>query len=52
MKTGCSFKLLTVETMKLCGITTSKKNKDKNGENFFHLKSTEVLLVDCSIRSL
>ena len=49
IKTGYSFELLTLETMKLFGSAEIKITKDKNAENVPHLEITEVLLVHCSI---
>ena len=49
IKTGYHLELLTLETMKLLGITENKIAKDKNGENVPHLEITEVVLVHCSI---
>ena len=49
IKTGYYLELLTPETMKLLGITKSKITKNKNGENFPHLISTQVVLVHCNI---
>ena len=40
IKTGCYFKLLTTETMKLLGSTKSRITKDENGENVPRLKIT------------
>ena len=37
------------ETMKSLGSTTSKINKDKNGESVPHLEITEVVLVHSNI---
>ena len=37
--------------MKFLGSTKSKTNKDKNGENAFHLEVTEVVLIYCNIVS-
>ena len=45
IKNGYSLELLTKETMKLLGSTQNKINKDKNGENVPHLKTTEVVLL-------
>ena len=49
VKNGYSLELLTPETMKLLGSTKNKITKDKNGENFPHLKIIEVLLVHSDI---
>ena len=35
--------------MELYGSAKSKISKDENGKNLFHLKITEVVLVDCNI---
>ena len=35
--------------MKFLGSTKNKINKNKNGENVFHLEITEVVLVHCNI---
>ena len=35
--------------MILTGSTKSKKTKNENGENVFHLEITEVVLVHCNI---
>ena len=35
--------------MKLLGITVSKINKDKNGENVPHLEVVELVLVHCNL---
>ena len=40
-----SLDLLTSETMKLCGSTKNKIDKDKNAENVPYLEITEVVLV-------
>ena len=47
IKTRYYLELSTPGTMKLLGSTTSKINKDKNGENVPHLEFTEVILVYC-----
>ena len=49
IKNGYSLELLTSETMKLLGSTKNKITKDKNGENVWHLETTEVVLVHCNI---
>ena len=49
IKTLNYLELLTPETMKLLGSTTSKINKDKNGKNVPHLEITEVVLAYCNI---
>ena len=48
IKTGYNLKLLTTETKKLLGSTSSKITKVKNGENLPHLEITEVVLVHCN----
>ena len=45
IKKGYYLELLTPETMKLRGSTTSKINKDKYGENVHHLEINEVVLI-------
>ena len=45
IKTGYCFEILSLETTKLLGTTTSKITKNKNGENVPHLEITEVVLV-------
>ena len=49
IKKGYSFKILTLETMKLLGSTKNKITEDKSGENVPHLEITEVVLVHCNI---
>ena len=49
IKSGCYLELLTPETVKLLGITVSKINKDKNGENVPNLEVAEVVLVHCNL---
>ena len=49
IKNGYYLELLTPETMKLLGITESKINKDKNGENVPHLEIVELVLVHCNL---
>ena len=51
IKNGYSLEFLTLETMKLLGITENEITKDKNSENVPHLEITEVLLVHCNIFS-
>ena len=41
--------LLIPETMKLLGSTESKIAKDKNGENFPHLRIVELVLIHCNL---
>ena len=48
-KNGCSFVLLTPETMKFLESTENEIIKDKNGENAPHLELTEVIIVHCNI---
>ena len=48
IKTRYYLKLLTPETMKLRGISKSKK-KDKNIENVSNLEILNVVLVHCNI---
>ena len=45
IKKGYYLELLTPETMKLRGSTTSKINKDKYGENVHHLEINELVLI-------
>ena len=40
-----------LETMKLLGSSKSKINKDKKGENMYHLETIELVLIHCSIVS-
>ena len=49
IKNGYSLELLKPETTKLLGSTANKIIKDNSGENFVHLKITEVVLVHCNI---
>ena len=49
IKNGYSLEFLTLETMKLLGITENEITKDKNSENVPHLEIAEVLLVHCNI---
>ena len=51
IKNGYSLEFLTLETMKLLGITENEITKDKNSENVPHLEIAEVLLVHCNIFS-
>ena len=44
-KKGYYLELLTPETMKLLGSTTSKLTKDKSSENVPHLKIVELVLI-------
>ena len=49
IKIGYYLELLTPETMKFLGSTTSKITKDENGKNVSHLEITEVVLIHCNI---
>ena len=49
IKNGCSFELLTPDTMKLLGSTENKITKNKNGQNVRHLEIAKVVLVQCNI---
>ena len=49
IKTGYYLKILRHETMMLLKSTKSKITKNGNGENVFHLETTEVVLVHCDI---
>ena len=49
IKNGCSFELLTPDTMKLLGSTGNKITKNKNGQNVRHLEIAKVVLVQCNI---
>ena len=49
IKEGYYLELLTPETMKLLGNTESKITKDKNGENFPHLETVELVFINCNI---
>ena len=49
IKSGYYLELLTPETMKLLGITVSKINGDKIGENVPHLEVVELVLVHCNL---
>ena len=44
IKTGYYLKLLTPETLKLCGSTKSKIANDENGENAPRIEINEVVL--------
>ena len=48
-KNGYYLKLLTPETMKLLGSSTSKITKDENGEDVPNLEVAEVVLVHCNL---
>ena len=49
IKNGYYLELSPPQTLKLLGSTTSKINKDKNGENVPHLEIVEVVLVHCNL---
>ena len=49
MKTGYKLELLSKETMKLLGSTSSIIDADKNSENVPRLKNVEVVLVHCNL---
>ena len=49
IKTGYYLELLTPETMNLFERIKNKITKDENGDNVPHLKTTEAVLVYCSI---
>ena len=49
IKTGYYLELLTPETMNLFESIKNKITKDENGDNVPHLKTTEAVLVHCSI---
>lgn len=49
IKDGSSLELLSDETMKLLGSTTSKIDKDMNGENPPKLEIADVVLVHCNL---
>ena len=44
-----NLELLTLETVKLLGRTTSKITKDENDTNVLRLEIAEVVLVRCNI---
>ena len=46
---GYYLELLRPETMKLLRSTKRETAKDKNGENVFYLKITEVVLIHCNV---
>ena len=48
-KNGYYLELLTPETMKLLGSSTSKITKDENGEDVPNLEVVEVVLVHCNL---
>ena len=49
IKTGYKLELLSKETMKLLGRTSSIIDADKNGENVPKLENVEVVLVHCNL---
>ena len=49
IKTGYKLELLSKETMKLLGSTSSIINSDKNSEKVPRLESVEVVLVYCNL---
>ena len=49
MKTGYKLELLSKETMKLLGCTSSIIDADKNSENVQRLENVEVVLVHCNL---
>ena len=49
IKTGYYLELLTPEAMNLFESIKNKITKDENGDNVPHLKTTEAVLVHCSI---
>ena len=51
IETGYYLELLRPETMKLLRSTKRETAKDKNGENVFYLKITEVVLIHCNVVS-
>ena len=48
IKTGYKLELLSKETMKLLGSTSSIIDKDKNSETVPKLENVEVVLVHCN----
>ena len=48
IKTGYKLELLSEETMKLLGSTSSIIDKDKNSETVQKLENVEVVLVHCN----
>ena len=52
IKTGYKLELLSKETMKLLGSTSSITDADKNSENVPKLENVEVVLVHCNSRVL
>ena len=49
IKTGYKLELLSKETMKLLGSTSSIISEDKNSENVPRLENVEVVLVHCNL---
>ena len=49
IKTGYKLELLSKETMKLSGSTSSIIDVDKNSENVPRLENIEVILVHCNL---
>ena len=49
IKKGYCLELLTREAMNLLGRTKDKIIKDENGEEVRHLKTSELVLVDCNV---
>ena len=49
IKTGYKLELLSKETIKLLGSTSSIIDKDKNSENVPKLENVEVVLVHCNL---
>ena len=49
IETGYYLELLRPETMKLLRSTKRETAKDKNCENVFYLKITEVVLIHCNV---
>ena len=49
IKTGYKLELLSKETMKLLGSTSSIMDADKNSENVPRLENVEVVLVHCNL---
>ena len=49
IKTGYKLELLSKQTMKLLGSTSSIICVDKNSENVLRLENVEVVLVHCNL---
>ena len=49
IKTGYKLELLSTETMKLLGSTSSITDSDRNSENVPRLENVEVVLVHCNL---